>query len=682
MKLFYPAPGSTSRLSSLLALGCAASLAVLSSPGSQAQGRGSTTLAPGKKAQSKKAPAKTAAGALATARARSGLVLGADDVIEINVSNHPDLNTTLTIRPDGRITLPRAGEVQAAGRTSQALAADIEKRLSRTLNNARVTVAIKEVHSRRVRVLGAVGTSGSYELKPNWRLMDLVAVAGGLKTRPTRVTGRIIRSRGIIPLNLEQAVRRPQSAANPLLQSNDLIVLDERDIVKQINVIGKVSKPGAYDLTEDLSVIALLNDAGGPTEQAALKKAYVQRARTQIPLDLYSLLVERRNNAPAARFAFKMGDVLVVPENEARFSITGQVTKPGFYLLPEKQEEATALQSLATAGNPLPNADLRNATIVRTLNGHATSITVDLESQRKGQAPDNTLLQPGDALFIPQRQVHVIGKVNKPGGFDISDDLSVVSLMAQAGNALPGAGLSKAYVLRNGNQIPLNLYKVLALGQPDADVTNFKFQNGDTLVIPDVQDQISVIGKVSKPGPYNLEDDLSVISLVTRAGGTLEGAALKQTYVLRKSTQIPLSLHESLIEGRVDANVTGFKFEAGDILVVPENRVRFAVLGQVKTAGYYPIPEKREDATILKALSTAGGPAPDANLRDAGIIRTVNGQPTRIPLNLEEMLRRGDNLTRNVQLQPEDILFIPSKNPSASTWSKIMGALPVIGAFF
>jgi len=620
----------------------------------------------------------------AHAQANGALVLGPDDVIEVTISNHPALNQTVTIRPDGRITVPRAGDVQAAGRTSQALAADIQNRLKSRLNNARVTVAIKEVHSRRVRVLGAIGKSGSYELKPNWRFMDLVAEAGGLKTKPTRITGRIIRNRNIIPLNIEAAVLRPESGANELLQSNDLIVLDELDIFKQINVIGEVTKPGTYDLTEDLSVITLLNDAGGPTEEAALKRAYIQRAGARIPLDLYSLLVERRSDAAASQFKFKLGDVLVIPKNEARFSVVGQVAKPGFYRLPETLDEATALKGLTTAGNALAVADLSNATITRTVNGQPTTLAVNLDSQLKGLAPDNTFLQEGDTLFIPivpPRQVHVTGRVSKPGAYDISDNLTVVELLAMAGSPLPGAGLSKTYVMRKGQQIPLNLYEMLVSGQSNAELMNFRFQNGDVLVVPDVQNQLTVIGQVAKPGTYSLDDDLSVISLVTQAGGPIAGAALSRAYVLRQGTQIPMDLRTTLIDGKVDPTVATFKFQAGDVLVFPENLARYAVLGQVKSAGYFPVPENAGNVTLLSALSAAGGPAADANLRDAGIIRTVNGQPTRIALDLEKILNKGDNLTAAIRLQPEDVLFIPSKKPGGSTWSKVLSALPIIGMF-
>lgn len=617
---------------------------------------------------------------LAHSQADANLLLGPDDVIEVMVSNHPALNRTVTIRPDGKITIPRAGDVQAAGRTSQALAEDIQARLSARLNNARVTVAVKEMNSHQVRVLGAVNNPGSYKWKPDWRFMDVVAAAGGLKTRPTRITGRIIRNRNIIPLNIEASVLHPEGTANAPILSNDLIVLDERDIFKQINVIGEVAKPGAFDLTEDLSVITLLNEAGNPTEKAALKSAYVQRGETRLPLDLHKLLIERRSDAAAATFEFELGDVLVIPENEARFSVLGQVAKPGFYPLPEKAEEATALKALATAGNPLNNADLRNVTITRTVNGRPTTITVDLESQRMGRAPDNTFLEEGDAIFIPQRQVYVTGQVKTPGAYDISDDLSVVELMAMAGNALPGAGLSKAYVTRDGQQIPLNLYNVLVAGQADEKVGNFKFQNGDVLVVPDVQDQLIVIGQVKTPGTYDLSDNLNVISLITKAGGAAPGAALTRAYVLRQGTQIPLDLHATLVEGKADPTVATFKFQAGDVLVLPENQARYAVLGQVKSAGYFPVPEDREGVPLLTALSAAGGPQTDANLRDAGIIRTVNGQPTRIPLNLEQVLK-GDSKTQVAQLQAEDVLFIPSKKPGGSTWSKILSALPFVRVF-
>jgi protein involved in polysaccharide export with SLBB domain len=595
-------------------------------------------------------------------------MIGADDVIEVTVRNHDDLNKTITVRPDGRFAFPYAGEVQAAGKTAQSLAAEIQTRLAHSLNHAEVMIAVKEVHSRSARVVGAVKSAGTYEIKPNFRVMDLVALAGGLSTKPVRITGRIIRKGAVIPLNsMEQAVMKPESRANVHLQPDDLVILDEQDILKQITVTGQVDKPGAYDLEEGLTVVSLMAQAGGAKEGAALRQAHILRGSTQIPLDLQVVLVEGKTDEKVTKFKLKAGDVLVVPENQARYGVMGQVAKPGYFYVPEKVSEATVVKALAVAGGQLPDAGLQDATITRIVDGKATVIPVDVKGLLEGNVPDSLVLQANDVLFIPKdnNQVHVIGQVAKPGAYDLKEGLTLMSLVSEAGSPIKGASLSKSYVLRQGTQLPVNLRAVLIDGKPDKTVTGFNLQRGDVLVIPDVSDQISVTGEVAKPGTYNLEDNLTVVSLVAQAGNATEKAALSKAYVLRDGTQVPLNLHALLVDRNATEDTLDFKFQAGDVLVVPENKVRYGVMGQVAKPGFYPFPENKNDATVLKALGEAGGQLQGGadqggNLRAAGIIRIVDGTPKVIPVNIEDALKRG-KLAGNIELQPEDILYIPPR---------------------
>jgi protein involved in polysaccharide export with SLBB domain len=633
------------------------------------------------------AKAGVASKANTTARVDADYVIGPDDVLEVTVLNHDDLNKMITVRPDGKFAFPYAGEVKAAGRTARSLAAELQARLSRDLNHATVMIAVKEVHARSARVLGAVKTAGTYEIKPNFRVMDLVALAGGLSTKPVRISGRIIRNKLVIPLpSIEQAVQKPDSSANVRLQPDDLVILDEQDITKQVSVTGQVDKPGAYDLEEGLTILSLLAQAGGPKEGAALRKVHVLRGAAQIPFDLYPVIVDRETDESVTKFRFKAGDVLVVPEIQARYGVMGQVAKPGYFYLPEKDSEATVLKALALAGGPLQgaggqeDAGLQDTTITRITDGKATVIPVDLQAMLEEGAPDSVALQPNDVLFIPKanNQVHVIGQVAKPGAYELKKGLTLMSLVSEAGSPTKGAGLGKSYVLRQSTQVPVNLRAVLIDGKPDQTVMDFHLQRGDVLVIPDVSDQVHVTGEVTKPGVFNLDDNLTVISLLAQAGNPTEKAALTKAYVLRRGVQIPLDLHDLLVERNPNAAAINFKFESGDALVVPENKVRYGVMGQVAKPGFYPFPEKKGDATVLKALGEAGGQATGGvdqggDLRGAGIIRIVNGTPTLIKVNIEDALRRG-KLAGNIELQPEDVLYIPPRRKKFD-WGTILNPL-------
>jgi protein involved in polysaccharide export with SLBB domain len=334
-----------------------------------------------------------------------GYILGADDVIEISDLNHPELNETVTVLPDGTITYSWVGQLPAAGKTPAALAGELAGKLSKSRNNVEVAVTVKEVHSRRARVLGAVKTSGPFDLKPHWRVLDLIAVAGGLTTRAARVKARVIRGGGAFSVDLERAASDPAGEDNPELVPDDLLLVDEQDPTEnKVYAMGQVNKPGSYDLGDKgMSLLALLSQAGNTTDAAALTQAYVLRQGREIPLDLRPLVVEGRGAEGTIGFELLAGDVLMVPALEKRVAVMGQVNKPGFYPLPETRA-LTALDALSLAGGQTGSGDLARAGVVRMVNGAATVVPLDIEKMLKsGKMESNVVLDANDVLFIPSR---------------------------------------------------------------------------------------------------------------------------------------------------------------------------------------------------------------------------------------------------------------------------------------
>ena len=358
-------------------------------------------------------------------RAPQEFTLGADDVIEVTVRDHAELDHTLTILPDGKIAYPTIGEMQAAGKTPRALAGEIKAELETTLNNIRVTVTVKEIHSRRVRIMGAVKSPGGFDLKRDWHLFDLVMAAGGLSGKPDQTTARIIRNGALVPVNVAEAMRAPQSSANILLERDDLALLDEQAVVKrQVQVVGQVARPSLYDIEPDATLMQVLALAGNPTDRAALSRAYVLREGTQIPVNLYTFLVEGKADDSVTKFRMQAGDTVYIPQQEARFSVQGQVGKPGFYPYPEKGQ-VTVLDALNEAGGG-SGGDLSKAAIIRMTDGKyaATPINID-QMLKKGDLAKNTVLQPGDMLYVPTRAARK--------GLGFQDVLAPLSLLGILG---------------------------------------------------------------------------------------------------------------------------------------------------------------------------------------------------------------------------------------------------------
>lgn len=106
--------------------------------------------------------------------------IGIGDVIDISVWKNPELSVTVPVRPDGRVSVPLLGDVQAAGMTPRALTEDLARRFKEFVTAPSVSVVIKEIHSRKVFVTGEVATPGAYDLQPRTKLMQVLAMAGGL----------------------------------------------------------------------------------------------------------------------------------------------------------------------------------------------------------------------------------------------------------------------------------------------------------------------------------------------------------------------------------------------------------------------------------------------------------------------------------------------------------------------
>lgn len=117
------------------------------------------------------------------------IILGVGDILDINVWEQKDLSSEVTVRPDGTITMPLVGDLQAKGKTPTQLTADIKKALANYLKlqaGNEVTVSVKTYNSYSFTVNGEVARPGMYTNPKYVRVADAIALAGG----PTRFAKR------------------------------------------------------------------------------------------------------------------------------------------------------------------------------------------------------------------------------------------------------------------------------------------------------------------------------------------------------------------------------------------------------------------------------------------------------------------------------------------------------------
>jgi polysaccharide export outer membrane protein len=105
--------------------------------------------------------------------------IGLGDVLEILVWNDENLSRTVSVRPDGRISVPLLNDVTAAGMTPMQLRDILAKGFSRYRSEPEVSVIVREIQSLKFSVMGQVKTPGRFDLKGRITVIDALAQAGG-----------------------------------------------------------------------------------------------------------------------------------------------------------------------------------------------------------------------------------------------------------------------------------------------------------------------------------------------------------------------------------------------------------------------------------------------------------------------------------------------------------------------
>ena len=164
----------------------------------------------------------------------AGFLLGAEDLLEITVWKNPDLSRVTAIRPDGLISLPIIGVVQAAVLTADALTHRISDRLKQFVRDPAVSVSVKELNSYTIFVLGEVSKPGKYRAKSYITLLQAISMAGGLTEYAKKNRMQVVRSRPNgdhkiqelrIPVHYDDLILGIGEPGNIILLSGDIVVV-------------------------------------------------------------------------------------------------------------------------------------------------------------------------------------------------------------------------------------------------------------------------------------------------------------------------------------------------------------------------------------------------------------------------------------------------------------------------
>ncbi len=150
--------------------------------------------------------------------------IGLEDVLGINVWKEREFSGEFVVRPDGKITMPLIGDLQAAGTTPEALQGKIAEALTKYLNKPQVIVSVLQVRSKRYFISGEVNRSGPVALVTPVTVMQALSAAG---LREWAKKNKIIIMRGSqrLKFNYNDVVKGKKMEQNVVLQNGDHIVV-------------------------------------------------------------------------------------------------------------------------------------------------------------------------------------------------------------------------------------------------------------------------------------------------------------------------------------------------------------------------------------------------------------------------------------------------------------------------
>lgn len=398
------------------------------------------------------------------------------------------------------------------------------------------------VYQKRVSIAGEVKRPAIYELKANEQLQDLINYAGGFSDIAYQSVAKVEQVN-----NVERIVKDvPASLFGDFTPKNgDKISFGsvQNRFANRVILEGAVNRPGVYELSAGFTLSALLKKADGLKDEAYPERAYIKRTLPNFDKEFISFIPEEILNGKKDIPLLREDSVMI--HNRAEFikdqyvTIFGNVNKPGRFLYRKGMKLADVI---ALAGGLNEQAAAHNLEISRILKNSSDSVanqqvetfTVNIQDASSNGAEIE--LQALDFISVPRLvnfrplgNISVNGEVLFPGDYAIQKrDETALDFIKRAGGLSPYGSLESAQIFRNRIRVNLDLT------QANIDPVTQKSMillAGDSIYIPRVVSFVKVAGSVNNPQYVSYQNGRGLKYYINAAGGFLEDARVKGTYV-------------------------------------------------------------------------------------------------------------------------------------------------------
>jgi polysaccharide biosynthesis/export protein len=246
--------------------------------------------------------------------------IGPEDLLEIDAYNVDEVKKTVRVNSQGDIALPLVGIIQVKGLTTFELEQLIAKKLEKYVQETVVNVFVKEYHSQKISVVGAVKNPQVYAVTGQRYLIDMLMAAGGLREtagnicyiiRPANKSAPESKASTIV-INLDELLVKGNFALNLPVFAGDLISVPEGGI---FFVDGAVKNPGVFTMKGKTTVIQALTMAKGVNPEAKMSDIRIFRTNSKGERDIIPVDYDAIRKGESPDIFIVENDIIIVPQS-------------------------------------------------------------------------------------------------------------------------------------------------------------------------------------------------------------------------------------------------------------------------------------------------------------------------------------------------------------------------------
>jgi len=477
-------------------------------------------------------------------------VLGPGDQVIVDIYGASQKTETLTVSPEGSVTVPGYGPITVSGLTVAGAQAKLRRTLGSRYASSNLLLTVGQTRSIVVQVMGEVRLPGTYTLSAFATVFHALYRAGGTNDLGTLRNIKVYRQGKLITVvDIYEYILNGRLAGNVMLHDNDVISVGPYDCL--VGITGNVKRPMFYEMRKDESLSTLLKFAGGFTGDAHKKSVRLVRQSGE-RYQVYNV-----NEFDMADFKIEDGDAVTVDGMINRYEnmveVKGAVFRPGQYQL---GTNITSVRNLIEAAEGLTEDAFTSHAVLHRLKADRSLevVPIDLQGIMAGSVAD-VPLRNEDVLFImtqedlrQERTLTITGEVMSPGVYEYADNVTIEDLIVMAGGLTDQASLAKVDVSRR-------IIDKRATAKNKEIAKTFTFELKDGLVIDgnrgfvlepydivhvrrspafSTPRNITVTGEVNYEGNFTLENkNMRLTDALKMAGGITDAAYLKGARMMR-----------------------------------------------------------------------------------------------------------------------------------------------------